>query len=345
MSSGLIMYDLETAILQLIAEYLVGGNMDTPAADWRLGRLSAFGAMNSDIEKIIHKNKTAIIKSVNKELDSTVENVFRELRSAVPGTVTRTALIQRTIETHEKIALDRIGRGIETLAEKAGNHYAYSVNKASMAVSTGESTLSAAVKRAVTETAGTTLPPYIDKKGRMWSPEAYTNMSVRTEQRHIATETMFNAGDQLGTDLIQVSSHMGARPGCEPYQGKIYSRNSEHPDYDNLYTDTSYGEAAGLNGINCGHFFYPFIEGVSEKTFKEYPKKENKKRYEESQQQRANERKIRAAKRHEKIERSGGNADKAAYYKQRTKELQAEQREFIKRTGRTRRYEREQIYS
>ena len=93
--------------------------------------------------------------------------------------------------------------------------------------------------------------------------------------------------------------------------------------------------------INCGHYPIPVIPGVSIPHGADaiQPKEENDRLYAESQEQRELERKIRAAKR--VVTMAGDTAtkeDKAA-----VKEAQAEMREFIERTGRTRRYDREQI--
>ena len=93
--------------------------------------------------------------------------------------------------------------------------------------------------------------------------------------------------------------------------------------------------------INCGHYPIPVIPGVSIPHGADniQPEEENAKAYAESQEQREIERKIREAKR--VVTMAGDTAtkeDKAA-----VKEAQAEMREFIERTGRTRRYDREQI--
>lgn len=91
--------------------------------------------------------------------------------------------------------------------------------------------------------------------------------------------------------------------------------------------------------INCGHFPIPMVPGVSIPHAEEFvqPKAENDKLYAESQEQRALERKIRAAKR---VVEMGDDSKEA---KQRVRDAQAQMREFINRTGRTRRYDREQI--
>jgi hypothetical protein len=165
---------------------------------------------------------------------------------------------------------------------------------------------------------------------------------------------MFNAADQLETDLVGFSSHAGARPLCAPYQGRIFSRTGNTPGYDKL-SDTSYGQAAGLLGVNCGHNMYPYTPDMTW-PYKPTPDAaENAKQYADSQTQRKIERNIRDAKRKAQMNtaaaaKSTDKDEKAAYqrkadhYKQRVKEQQQKMREFIEDTGRTRRSDREQIY-
>ena len=69
----------------------------------------------------------------------------------------------------------------------------------------------------------------------------------------------------------------------------------------------------------------------------------NDKEYQESQQQRALERSIREAKRKQAAFKAAGLDDAAADMAQAIKDRQAAMREFIGKTGRTRRYDRESI--
>ena len=107
-------------------------------------------------------------------------------------------------------------------------------------------------------------------------------------------------------------------------------------------SSTSYGEPAGLYGINCGHV--PpnvFIPGLGKARGTVPEEAENNARYAESQEQRGLERRIRYAKREiAMLEASGLDATKA---KEKLKRAQADMRAFINRTGRTRRSDREQI--
>ena len=137
---------------------------------------------------------------------------------------------------------------------------------------------------------------------------------------------------------------------CYPYQGKFYSWDNtagtiELGDgsvvsYEPI-NSTSYGQPAGLFGINCGHYPIPIIAGVTIPHGADniQPEEENDKAYALSQEQRALERKIREAKR--LVEMAGDSATPED--KQKVKDAQAQMREFIAKTGRTRRYDREQI--
>lgn len=88
----------------------------------------------------------------------------------------------------------------------------------------------------------------------------------------------------------------------------------------------------------------PQIPGVTiPQNKKRQDKEANDREYQESQQQRALERSIREAKRKQAAFTAAGLDDAAADMAQTIKDRQAAMREFIDKTGRTRRYDRENI--
>lgn len=224
------------------------------------------------------------------------------------------------------------------------------LNEAAASVASGTETRVQAVHRAIRRISDEGLTGFVDRAGRAWTPEAYVNMVTRTTVHNTAIQATRARMEDYNTQVFQVSSHAGARPLCYPHQGKFYSWNNtageielgngQRARYAPL-SSTSYGQPAGLFGINCGHYPIPVIPGVSIPHGADniQPKAENDKAYAESQEQRELERKIREAKRVVKM--AGDTATKED--KARVRELQADMREFIARTGRTRRYDREQI--
>ena len=223
------------------------------------------------------------------------------------------------------------------------------LNKAAASVVEGTENRTKALRKCIRKLNDAGIIGYYDRLNRAWTAEAYVNMNIRTTVHNTYIQSIKTRQQEYGTDVFQVSSHAGARPLCYPYQGKFYSwsgRSGEITLGDGKkypfepISVTSYGEPAGLFGINCGHVPYPMINNVSEPIQEDIPsEEENTREYQESQEQRLLERQIRNAKR--EVELLGDLAEEKDV--ERVKRAQARMREFIKDTGRTRRYDREQI--
>jgi hypothetical protein len=99
----------------------------------------------------------------------------------------------------------------------------------------------------------------------------------------------------------------------------------------------------GLKGANCAHDFYPYFDGISTQRYYQVDKKANETAYENSQIQRKIEREIRQQKRRAEAASAIGDNEGYVAATAQIKAKQAEMREFIKETGRTRRISREQI--
>lgn len=259
-----------------------------------------------------------------------------------------TTMLESSVEQYQRAVMLTVEEQARLEAQRAATQTI--LNEAAGNVATGVETRNVALRRAITRISDEGLTGFIDRSGRHWTPEAYVNMDIRTTVHNTAIQATRARMQDFNAQVFQVSSHAGARPGCYPYQGKFYSwdnssgsvelGNGSFVDYAPM-NSTTYGQPAGLFGINCGHYPIPIIPGVTIPHGADniQPEEENAKAYAESQEQRALERKIREAKR--VLEMAGDTAtpeDKA-----RLRELQGQMREFIARTGRTRRYDREQI--
>jgi hypothetical protein len=339
-----LVYDMETDILARIAYYLSRGAV--ASADWQTRKLAQLGALTRDAQAIINQYRARILLQTGKAVTESAEDILTQIRARTPKQLKTIAAMtpemRSIIETWSGSAATKVNLAMAQLAQNAGTKYVAAVSKASLSVVTGTDTLQRSVFQAIGEL--DRLDVFVDRAGRTWTPEGYVKMVVRDNQRRASTATMFQAAAEGDTDLIEVSSHLGARPKCAPYQGRIFSISGSSKKYPAL-ADTSYGQPDGLNGINCSHIFYPFWEGVSEKSYSPYKAAENRKAYDESQEQRAAERKIRYYKREaQKWGATEGGEQKAAYFKSRVKDSQAELRAFIDETGRTRQRDREAIY-
>ncbi len=124
--------------------------------------------------------------------------------------------------------------------------------------------------------------------------ETATARAVRTGIAQSSAEITLARMDEMGVDLVLVSSHLGARPSHAVWQGKVYSRTGN--GYPDFVTSTGYGTVTGLCGANCRHHISAYFEG-QRNPFEEYDSEENQKQYETEQRQRTLERRIRNTKR------------------------------------------------
>lgn len=217
----------------------------------------------------------------------------------------------------------------------------------------GQMSLQEATRKTIRELAQKGIPAFVDKSGREWSPEAYVMMDMRSTLGNTARAAQDARCDQYGINLIEVSSHMGARPLCAPYQGRIFSRDGSKgvttdgaggKIYYTPLSETSYGQPAGLFGINCGHVQYPFVPGINFQRYFPYPKEENDRRYMQFQQQRTMERSIRAAKRECMMLQEAGDDEGLQKASLRLRTQREKYRAYCKETGLKQHNDRTQVY-
>lgn len=222
---------------------------------------------------------------------------------------------------------------------------------------TGVSSWNQALRNSIDRMKQNGITGFIDHAGHKWSAEAYTAMDIRTTVANTARAAVWETNQDFGNDLYIVSYHDGARPLCYPWQNKVISSTDNARVVTDLdgneiqviaQKDTSYGEPAGLFGINCKHYPSPFIPGVSVLYDQSniMSEKENEKVYEQTQQQRALERQIREQKRDLLMAKAQG-ADKEELKALRAKirETDDEIDKFCEETGLPRRQSRESAFT
>ncbi|MGN0586620.1 MAG: phage minor capsid protein, partial [Oscillospiraceae bacterium] len=329
---------MEQDLMIAIAKQIAKDGEISATSQWRLQRLAEAGDLDQTAIAIIVSYTgiqsdlltEALSGAANSVIDK-LEPGFREL--AKQGLISDTPVpasksVNRAIQTFRKQAASDLNLVNTVMRYKAKQAYVDLVNKTYDAVNAvadvpnrqellntlGKHTMSTvmgiesrqeAVRKCIKEFSDKGIPAFVDAAGREWSPEAYINMDIRTTVSNTANAAQDARCDDYGIDLIEVSSHPGARPKCAPYQGRIFSRsnqsgithdgNGNEIRYEPL-SSTSYGEPDGLFGINCKHKKYPFIDGVNFQRYFPYDKEENDKRYKEIQEQRRLERQVRKTK-------------------------------------------------
>lgn len=255
-----------------------------------------------------------------------------------------TVMLQSSLEQYRKVISDTMTYEVQLSAAQQ------ILNQATGEALMGASSQQTAMRRAVERMTNEGLTGFVDRGGHHWSPEAYVAMDIRTTVTNTAHESTWARCDEYGEDLIMVSSKAASRPLCYPWQGKVLSRSNRAGTVKDLdgkkievipMNATSYGQPAGLFGINCGHFSSPFIPGMSKVRGEPPAKKENEKQYAESQKQDALERKIRKANLMVATAKAMNDDAALKQAKKKQADAKAEMQAFIDETGRTRRKNRE----
>jgi hypothetical protein len=352
-----VFLSIEEEILMNIAKVLKKGQSLLDEDDfsrWQTEKLGELGSLTQRNIMTIAKHSGVSIDAVSSMLqeagfealtDSELEfeEAVRQGILVQQPALAQSAAIESTLLAFQRQARESFNLINTTMLQQSEQVYLSILNETTGKLLTGTKT----ARQVLAETAGRWaehgVPALVDKAGKKWSTEAYVSMVTRSMSNNVANEMQLARMEEYGVDLIEISSHSGARPKCAKYQGRIFSKSGRHPKYPAL-SSTSYGEPDGLKGINCRHVFYPFIEGFSKKVYEPYPAAENRKVYEQSQQQRHLERQIRKAKRKLAVAEELGEPEAIEAAKKKVKKHQYNMREFIKETDRPRRYEREKPY-
>ena len=351
---------------------------------WEIRKLAELGQLNKESIEIIAsltgQNKELITAALENAVYMATKDIEPELKKAVQkGAVQNAAAdnviasqsIVQALNAYEQQAMDKLNLVNTTMLESTLAQYRKVItntvnierqmkaaqevlNIAAGKVITGTESRQQALRQALSQIHKEGITGFYDRIGRKWSPEAYVNMDIRTTVHNTAIEAVKTRQEDYGVDIFRVSRHSGARPLCYPYQGRYFSWNNKSGTFTDgegkrhrysPISSTSYGKPAGLFGINCGHHPITMIPGVSiPRDRPEQDKEENDKVYAESQEQRRLEREIRYSKQKAAMMEAAG--DKEGFEKEAVKirEKQADYNAFCKKTGRTKRLDRTQVF-
>lgn len=325
--------------------------------EWQLQRLKELNGLNEENAKIIAKYSGKTIEEVNRVFDRAKEiGMTRDEATIEKGIqlgilnqidpVIEKPIVQGILTTAIQEVLTTFNKQNNSLLASAGSEYVDIVNKVSSQVLAGTKTTNKAMQEAVSQLAEKGLTGFTARNGAQWTPEAYTKMLLRANTQNTINSIQEERIQACGGDFVEISSHVGARPLCSQDQGQVFSLSGYSGYIEDLYggkvkvrpwSSSTYGEPAGILGINCGHSRYMFVSGVSKKREMDFTKKENDEAYIEKQRQRQYERNIRNKKREIAMLKQTGA--EPSYIKRKQNSLsntRKEYLEFLDKTGRTR---------
>lgn len=146
--------------------------------------------------------------------------------------------------------VNRLGEAVTTVGRQAEDVFRrIALDQVSLGLlegSTRKNVSDAMARRLVSERAGA----FVDRAGRKWSLQSYTQMVARTTTRETVSMGTANRLLENGHDLVTISEHDHKDDECSDYEGKTFSMTGATPGYDVLDTYPPFHP-------NCVHVLTP----------------------------------------------------------------------------------------
>lgn len=288
--------------------------------------------LNQDAEELSQRGATALsllAQTHAVDLMAMISSHQKEVNAAIAKTVTDA--IVRSEEIDLKATKEAVGhaqaqprqiqltiQGIAAILQRDNvdmiqgalnlwnNTIAEAVTKVNSGTITADRAIHEAVRKMMREGIST-----ITYRNTETGQQTVTNNIDVAIRRHVRTQIAQDGMrrtveicNDAGIQLVEVSSHGGARPSHARWQGRVFSLvgeiEIEGTTYKDFYTETGYGKVDGLGGANCRHSFAPWIPGTARSygSDPEHPSGlSSDEVYEMTQEQRRRERSIRKTKR------------------------------------------------
>ena len=324
---------IELDLLEVIIKKLklsdgeIGGSLS-----WYLKRLDELGGLNTETLKVISKYTGITQKELKMMLESigietidalNLQNAYRKGKITInPMTfykdIAITNLINNSYDSTLKTFLD-INKNI---VESTRKQYVEILNTAYLETSTGVYDYGTSIRKALNKFADAGITgatyKYPDGTTRRYDIAGVIRRDVLTQSHQLSGSIIEDIVEKTEPEYIYLSEHYQARPTHALWQGCYV----ETKDFEGV---TDFGDVAGIYGVNCKHFHYPYFGEVDKNKYKilngyklytqdrTINEKENARLYDLSQQQRSYERQVRRWKRRQQVATTDEDKKKADY--------------------------------
>lgn len=356
--------NLESTLLDEICSRLNLADQLNEVTVQSIRALRSHGISQQEIERAIRRTTNISETKLKELLDDVVERnqkYYTEVIDIAKVTAPETLLDAATVDAIRAQTLDTLRNITASMGFLVDNGltmlpparaYQWALDSAVLQIQSGAISYNQAIRGAVKQLADSGLKTVEYESGHKDHIDVAARRAVMTGVNQLCQQYAVQSEDYLETDLVEVSAHIGARDtGSGPenhkgWQGKVY-RWSEKPRasyqaYPDFVETTGYGTGPGLGGWNCRHHFFPFVEGVSERTYTDKElanidaghnvdfEGKHYTAYEATQKQRQIERTVRKLKREQAAYKAAGLTEEQQAVTARIRRLNAEYKAFSK---------------
>lgn len=270
--------DLEMQIMEDIVRRIKINGEITRSADWQIYRLHELGMSKREIKKAIADNLD-LSKAEIKELYNDILQKGYEWDDSIYKTKGKARIpleenegLQRLLSAVSEQTSGELKNISQSLGfavkqpngklkfTQAADFYQQSLDNAIMGIASGAFDYNTVIKKVISDMTNSGLRTVDYATGWSNRADVAARRSVMTGLSQLTAKMNEDNAKELGTDYFEVTWHSGARPSHQEWQGKVYSRKE-------LETICGLGTVTGLCGANCYHDYYPFILGISERSY------------------------------------------------------------------------------
>lgn len=285
---------LENDIMNNIIRRIAETGEITRTADWQLNRLYNMGADKTDIRKHIQEalnlsdteieqlysdtlkegylRDESLYQAVGQEFIPFEENMA--LQQLIEATKQQTAKQLKNITRTMGFAVKQ-PNGRKTF-KTVDDYFKDTMDNAVMHVLNGTFDYNSIIRKVTDEMTRSGVRSINYDSGISTRIDVAARRAILTGVNQVTSKINSDNMQKLDTEFVETSWHSTARPTHQVWQGRVFYWDRANPNaekieagvlYKSFIRETGYGEVDGLCGANCRHTFYPFIPGISVRTY------------------------------------------------------------------------------
>lgn len=285
---------LENDIMNDIIRRIAETGEITRTADWQLNRLYNMGADKTDIKKHIQEalnlsdteieqlysdtlkegylRDESLYRAVGQEFIPFEENMA--LQQLIEATKQQTAKQLKNITRTMGFAVKQ-PNGRKTF-KTVDDYFKDTMDNAVMHVLNGTFDYNSIIRKVTDEMTRSGVRSINYDSGISTRIDVAARRAILTGVNQVTSKINSDNMQKLDTEFVETSWHSTARPTHQVWQGRVFYWDRANPNaekieagvlYKSFIRETGYGEVDGLCGANCRHTFYPFIPGISVRTY------------------------------------------------------------------------------
>lgn len=225
---------LHTNIMQKIIERMmirIGRGEDyllTATDKWRIEVLQDAGYLLEDIQKEISDKTKKQVKEIQEAMEDAGiqalewDDKIYQTAGLSPAPLLQSPALMRLMQRNYEATAGEWRNFTRTTANEAQRLFINQMDNAYNMVTFGAVSYTEAVRDVINDVSEVGLKVNYPSGYKM-SIESATMMIVRTGISQCAAEVSLARAKEMGVEYVITSSHLGARPTHEPWQGKVFS--------------------------------------------------------------------------------------------------------------------------